>query len=119
MDDTVAKLTGVQVIGNDLYLTFNEALDSTTATAINDVAKLLANFAITVNGEDVSLDTTTVACTLTGNGTTQNILKVSLSPAGTNNWDNTKPITVAVKNTATLEGADNVVVATTDAITAK
>lgn len=120
-DNTSAKLQTVQVVGNDILLTFDEAIDSTTATAINTVAKLAADFDITVDGEDLDLGTvgTTSA---TGDGTPASVstslvsgnskqVKISLTPAVgdstatdnvASNWDPTKPVTVKV-NGATLK----------------
>jgi hypothetical protein len=121
-DNTSATLQTVQTLGNDIVLTFNEAIDSTTATAINDATKLAADFEIKVGGEVLNLGTlgtagtdgsaATVATSLVAGNDKQ--VKISITPQvnGTgytgqvaSNWDNAKPLTVKVKG-STLKDAN-------------
>jgi trimeric autotransporter adhesin len=124
-DNTSAKLQAVQVVGNDILLTFDEAIDSTTATNIDTVAELAAQFEIKVDGDALNLGTddstatggsdAAVAVSLVAGNAKQ--VKVSLTPAvvgtgGTvagdgvaSNWNPTKPVTVKVKE-ATLKDAN-------------
>ena len=118
-DNTSATLQTVQLLGNDIILTFNESIDSTTASAINDATKLGNNFEIKVAGEVLNLGTlgtagtggtaASVATSLVSGNDKQ--VKISITPQvnGTgytgqvaSNWDITKSITVKVKG-ATLK----------------
>ncbi|MEC2077849.1 Ig-like domain-containing protein [Metabacillus fastidiosus] len=122
-DNTSATLQTVQVIGNDIILTFNEAINATTAAAINDPTKLAADFEIKVNGNVLNLGTTGTG--VAGDGSAAAVttslvsgnnkqVKISLTSAVAHsnsndavasNWDNTKPVTVKVKG-STLKDAN-------------
>ncbi|QIZ65927.1 S-layer homology domain-containing protein [Geobacillus subterraneus] len=104
-DNTTALLQGVQVIGNDIILTFNEALDSTSVTAIDTPAELAANFEIKVNGEDLNLGTGGAVATSLVAGNNKQI-KVSLTPGTGSNWSPTASLTAKVKSTATIKDAN-------------
>ncbi|MCC8438727.1 hypothetical protein HP567_029780, partial [Brevibacillus sp. M2.1A] len=110
-DNTAAVLQTVQVLGNDIVLTFNENIDSTTATAIDDPTKLSAEFEILVGSDALTLGTLgtngtggtegDAAVSLVAGNAKQ--VKISLTPQvnGTgydgqvsSNWDPTKTITV-------------------------
>lgn len=127
-DNTPAIAKSVQVIGNDIILTFDEAIDITTAAAINDTTKLAANFAITVDGVALNLGTQGTDGTVDGSGATvatalvagaPEKVKITLTPAVANssstdavasNWNPAKTISVKVNSTRTLTDANSVLV---------
>jgi trimeric autotransporter adhesin len=96
-DNTAAVLQSAQKLGNSLILTFNEALNSTTATDA-DFAAVLANYDIKVDGTLVAIGTGDATATLVA-GTNN---KVQITFAAGTTWDSTKPITVTTKTTGDL-----------------
>ncbi|MBW5468726.1 hypothetical protein GPJ61_12755 [Brevibacillus formosus] len=121
-DNTAAVLQTVQVLGNDIVLTFNENIDSTTATAIDTPEELAAEFEILVGSDVLTLGTLgtggadgaagDAAVSLVAGNAKQ--VKISLTPQvnGTgytgqvsSNWDPTKTITVKTTG-ATLKDAN-------------
>jgi hypothetical protein len=124
-DNTSATLQNVQVLGNDIILTFNEAIDATTAVAINTPELLADQFEIKVDGQLLNLgkvdtglatDATSPAASASLVSGNAKQVKISLTPAadgtGTavgdgvaSNWNNAKPVTVKVK-AGTLKDAN-------------
>lgn len=98
-DNTSALLQKVEVMGNDIYLTFNEDMDQNTVEAINDKDKLAADFEIKVGDELLNLGTggsLAVKVGLVDNNKKQVKITLTAGNSGDPNWDSSKSISVKV-----------------------
>ena len=108
-DNTPAKIVSTQVSGNELTLTFSESLKADTVSAVDDATKLLNNFKIKVGDDELSASDFTAATATLVSGNDK-VVRVVLTPASTTKWNNSKTITVEVKDTATIKGADTLTI---------
>ncbi|MGN7469301.1 hypothetical protein [Brevibacillus sp. SAFN-007a] len=119
-DNTGAVVQSVQVYGNDILLTFNENIDTTSTAAIDTVSELAADFEIKVGSDLLNLGTlgtggtggsaASVAAALVPGNAKQ--VKITITPQvnGTgytgqvaSNWDPTKVITVKTLGATLLD----------------
>ncbi|MEH7344994.1 hypothetical protein V7122_14165 [Bacillus sp. JJ1532] len=95
-DNTSAKVTNVQFIGTDVYVTFNEAVAVPATTNAADL------FKVSVNGTDLTASGLTNVATVIGN-TKQVKFSLKAAPAAT-------PVVAVKAGQTTLKDANGVVV---------
>ena len=98
-DNTSATMTSAKILGNSLELTFNEAINATTLTALTDV---LADLVVKSDAGTFA-DTNTDASATAVVGSTANKVVITITP-GTSNW-------------TTVIGGTNLTVTTKEATT--
>ncbi len=111
IDNTPAIAQSVSVTGDTITVTFNEAIDATTAAAI-DESNYDSNFEIKVGSTVLNLGATGTLTTALVPGSPEKVT-MTLVPGGAGaNWDRTKVITVKTLTTPglTLTDANGVIV---------
>ncbi len=103
-DNTMPTLTAANVIGNTVYVTFDEALDPALAADAN-IADLLANYEITSGSTTVVAGTGTATASVVPNSGNKKVALTFTDTTGTN-FDATQTITVETLDTGDLGDAN-------------
>ncbi|RXJ02939.1 S-layer homology domain-containing protein [Anaerobacillus alkaliphilus] len=105
-DNTAPTLTAAQVIGNSIYLTFDEALDPATAADAN-IAAVLLNYKITSGSNTVVAGSGVATTTVVPNSGNKQLV-ITFTNTTDTNFNASQTITVETLSTGDLTDANNI-----------